>query len=89
MAAAFEQYVDKATRRDGVRVFVATDNADTQARFFDRYGEGTCLVHKRITQSGSLRQTTLKEAVVDLFVVSCHAHRAHPATLCPSFTRRR
>ena len=52
---------------EGAKVFVATDNADTQARFRKQYGEAA-MVHKPIKPSGNLRQTPLSDAVVDLFV---------------------
>lgn len=52
---------------DGMRIYVATDNADTQQRFLSLYGDAA-KVHKPIKTSGALRQTGLAEAVVDLFV---------------------
>lgn len=75
--AEFEAWADSLVPRvnerraprhkDGVCIFVATDNAETQQRFLSTYGDAA-KVHKRIKPSGALRQTALAEAVVDLFV---------------------
>lgn len=60
----FEAFAD--ARPTGCNIYVATDNAPSQRHFCERYG-GAARVQKPIEPSGSLRQTALREAVVDLF----------------------
>ena len=68
----FESFADRSVGLSiggGKRLYVATDNGETQARFLTRYDEGVCVVHKKIeNKQGALRQTGLAEAVVDIFV---------------------
>lgn len=69
-------YVPRANERrapkhsEGMRLFVATDNAETQQHFLSLYGSTTAKVQQPIKVSGALRQTGLVEAVVDLFVAA-------------------
>jgi len=63
-AAAFEHFADAHTKAN---VFIAADNAESQHWMCEHCG-GRARVHKPIQASGSLRQTGLQEAVIDLFV---------------------
>ena len=62
----FEGFLDDRART-GAQLYLAADNAETQRRFLERYGE-RMHVHQHIRSSGSLRQTTLRDAVIDMLV---------------------
>lgn len=49
-------------------VFVATDNCDTQNMLLDKYGQERIALHSRIEPSDAIRQTSLQDAIVDLYV---------------------
>ena len=51
------------------RFFLATDNVDSQRRFAQKYGERIFWV-RAIQRSGRQRQTSLEDAVVDLFLLA-------------------
>jgi hypothetical protein len=61
----FDAFAD--SRPEGACIYVATDNAQSQRRYLERYGDA-CKVHARIQPTAALRQTPLHEAVVDMFV---------------------
>jgi hypothetical protein len=66
--AEFERFVDeRMLASDKCNIFVAADNAESQTKLSERCGSRG-RVHKTIRPSGALRQTALRDAVVDLFV---------------------
>ena len=71
--ASFETFLDKP-RLEKHRVYIATDNGDTHERFSNRYRArlGTAVASPRGEglrfDGSSLRQTPLRDAIIDLFV---------------------
>lgn len=65
------------------RIFLAADNAESQQFFKDRYGAR--VFFKPIIPSDSYRQTTLLDAVVDLYV--CVGAAKFAGTECSTFTK--
>jgi hypothetical protein len=61
--ASFESFFERHASTDAL--FLATDNADTQRRFARRFGS---LCHKPIATRIDLRQTEVRDAVIELFV---------------------
>jgi hypothetical protein len=49
-----------------LKVYIATDNYETQQKFINFYGDR--LIYKKIEASDNLRQTSLQDAVVDMYV---------------------
>ena len=49
-----------------VKVYIATDNYETQQKFINFYGNR--LIYKKIESSSNLRQTSLQDAVVDMYI---------------------
>ena len=49
-----------------IKVYIATDNYETQQTFINFYGDR--LIYKKIEPSTNLRQTSLQDAVVDMYV---------------------
>ena len=52
-----------------IKIFLATDNKDTQREFKDRYGD-RLLVYSEIEETNAKRQTTVQHAVVDMFIAA-------------------
>lgn len=50
-------------------IFLATDNLNTQLQFLDKY-RGRIYVYKMIYPTKNLRQTSLKDSVIDIFICS-------------------
>lgn len=50
-------------------IFLATDNFKTQKQFLDKY-KGRIYVYKMIYPVESLRQTSLKDSIIDMFICS-------------------
>lgn len=84
---AFDAFLDTAqSAAEGapLPVYLATDNADTQARLTSRHG-ARVRVHRAISpRPGALRQTSLKDAVLDLLV--CAASRIFMGSHGSSFS---
>ena len=49
-----------------LKVYIATDNYETQQTFINFYGDR--LIYKKIEPSTNLRQTSLQDAVIDMYV---------------------
>ena len=49
-----------------LRIYIATDNVDTQDKFIDIYGKR--MIYKKIFKSEKLRQTSVQDAVKDMYV---------------------
>lgn len=49
-----------------LKIYIATDCRDTQKTFIDLYGDR--LVYKKIEDNDNLRQTSIQDAVVDMYV---------------------
>ena len=49
-----------------LNIYIATDNHETQNKFINLYGDR--LIYKKIEPSTNLRQTSLQDAVVDMYV---------------------
>jgi hypothetical protein len=49
-----------------LNIYIATDNQDTQQKFIDLYGDR--IIYKKIDRSNNLRQTSLQDAVKDMYV---------------------
>lgn len=62
----FFKFIDEQIQ-EGEKVFLATDNRDTQDKFYRHYGDRLVLA-ELIRPSSHLRQTSLLHTVVDMFV---------------------
>jgi hypothetical protein len=51
---------------NNLKIYIATDNKDTQDVFIKKYGDR--LVIKKIIPSNELRQTSIQDAVVDMYI---------------------
>ena len=60
----FQKFVDHQPK---YKVYLATDNAETQNLFLSLYPERV-VVYQRIRPSSSLRQTSLKHSIMDLYL---------------------
>lgn len=49
-----------------LKIYIATDCRNTQQKFIDIYGDR--LIYKKIIDNNNLRQTSLQDAVVDMYV---------------------
>jgi hypothetical protein len=49
-----------------LKIYIATDCRDTQKIFIDKYGDR--MIYKKIEDNNNLRQTSLQDAVKDLYV---------------------
>jgi len=62
-----EDYINFINQYDtNLKIYIATDNRDTQDIFVKKYGDR--YVVKLIEPNNNLRQTSVRDAVVDLFV---------------------
>ena len=61
----FFEYIDSLP--SGIPIFLATDNNETQKEFKNRY-PGRVIVYKEIIPSSSVRQTSLEDAILDIFI---------------------
>jgi hypothetical protein len=53
---------------DNLKIYIATDCKLTQQKFIDLYGDR--MIYKKIKDSTNLRQTSLEDAVIDMYVCS-------------------
>ena len=60
----FIQFVNKYTEYN---LYIATDNRETQDKFYSLYKDRIPIIHF-ITPSQDLRQTTIEEAILDMFI---------------------
>lgn len=49
-----------------LNIYIATDNQDTQQKFIDIYGDR--ITYKKIVKSDKLRQTSVQDAVKDMYI---------------------
>jgi len=62
-----EDYINFINQYDtSLKIFIATDNKDTQDKFKNIYGDR--IICKDIVPSNNIRQTSLQDAVVDMYV---------------------
>jgi hypothetical protein len=62
-----DEYMDFIDSYDNkLKIYIATDNKDTQDVFIKKYGDR--LVIKKIVPSKELRQTSIQDAVVDMYI---------------------
>lgn len=62
-----EEYIDFIDQYPtNLKIYIATDCRKTQQKFFDLYGDR--LVYKKIEDNTNLRQTSLQDAVKDMYV---------------------
>ena len=81
--ASFERFFERHVASDAL--FLATDNADTQRRFARRFGSSSKpLHHKPIASRVDLRQTEVRDAVIDLFC--CAGARVFAGSYGSSFS---
>ena len=65
------------------KVFLATDNSETQKMFLSRYGDRICF-YKEIKDSDELRKTDVVDAIIDLYI--CKDATKFKGTTGSSFT---
>lgn len=51
---------------NNLKIYIATDNEDTQQKFIDIYGSR--MIYKKIIKSDQLRQTSIQDVVKDMYV---------------------
>jgi hypothetical protein len=69
-ANADEEFFDYITRYSkGKSFYLATDNADTQKKYQKKYGNRV-LFNSAIQHNNNLRKTSLKDAIIDIYVLS-------------------
>jgi len=62
-----DEYIDFINQYPNeYNIYIATDCRDTQQKFIDLYGDR--LIYKKIENNTNLRQTSLQDAVVDMYV---------------------
>jgi hypothetical protein len=62
-----EEYMDFIDQYpQELKIYIATDCRDTQKKFIDKYGDR--LIYKKIEDNDNLRQTSLQDAVKDMYV---------------------
>ena len=57
-------FIDKCPST--MKIYIATDNKDTQDIFINKYKDR--IIIKKIVPSNELRQTSLQDAVVDIYI---------------------
>ena len=67
---------------NNLKIYIATDNKDTQDVFIKKYGDR--LVMKKIVPSNELRQTSIQDAVVDMYI--CVGAKYFIGSIGSSFT---
>jgi hypothetical protein len=61
-----KEYMDFIDNYDlNMKIYIATDNKETQDIFLDKYGDR--LILKKIIQSEKLRQTSVQDALIDIY----------------------
>ena len=60
----YMEFIDQYPRE--LNIYIATDNQDTQQKFIDLYGDR--IIYKKIDRSNNLRQTSLQDAVKDMYI---------------------
>jgi hypothetical protein len=62
-----EEYMDFIDQYpQELKIYIATDCRDTQQKFIDKYGDR--LIYKKIEDNDNFRQTSLQDAVKDMYV---------------------
>jgi hypothetical protein len=62
-----EEYMDFIDQYpQELKIYIATDCRITQQKFIDKYGDR--LIYKKIEENNNFRQTSLQDAVVDMYV---------------------
>ena len=62
-----EEYMDFIDQYpQELKIYIATDCRDTQQKFIDKYGDR--LIYKKIEDNDNIRQTSLQDAVKDMYV---------------------
>ncbi len=76
-----QEFIDFILKNNDVKIYLATDNRETQ-RYFIKLPN--TIYHKPIQDKKDKRQTSLEEAVIDLFI--CVKAKKFKGTYCSSFT---
>jgi len=61
------EFIDFVNQYPGYNLYIATDNRETQDKFYTLYKDRIPIIHL-ITPSQDLRQTTIEEAILDMFI---------------------
>jgi len=59
----YMDFIDKYN--SSMKIYIATDNKETQDKFLDKYGDR--LLMKKIIPSDKLRQTSIQDALIDIY----------------------
>lgn len=78
-----EEYIKFIEEHKGKKIFLASDNKDTQNKFRKLY-KNRLLVYEDIKCSNDLRQTTIEHSIIDLFI--CILSYSFKGTYYSSFT---
>jgi len=65
-----------------MKIYIATDNKETQDIFINKYNDR--IIIKKIIPSDSLRQTSVQDAVVDIYI--CAGAKYFMGSIGSSFT---
>ena len=79
-----EEYIKFIEENKGKKIFIATDNKDTQNKLKKLY-KNRLLVYEDIKCSNDLRQTNIEHSIIDLFL--CILSYSFKGTHYSSFTR--
>jgi hypothetical protein len=62
-----EQFFEFVENYPNKKIYLATDNNETQEMFINKYGKDRIVYNVKIATSESIRQTSVKDAIIDLF----------------------
>jgi hypothetical protein len=62
-----EEFFEFVENYPNKKIYLATDNNETQEMFINKYGKDRIVYNVKITTSESIRQTSVKDAIIDLF----------------------
>ena len=65
-----------------MKIYIATDNKNTQDIFYNKYNDR--IIMKKIIPSDNLRQTSVQDAVVDIYI--CAGAKYFMGSIGSSFT---
>jgi len=78
----YMEFIDLHSTDPNMKIYVATDNKNTQDIFIKKYGDR--VIYKKIRPSRQLRQTSIEDAVADMYV--CVGATYFLGTIGSSFT---
>lgn len=62
-----EEFFEFVENYPNKKIYLATDNNETQEMFINKYGKDRIVYNVKIATSESIRQTSVKDAIIDLF----------------------